>query len=164
MEVIFILSVFYKPAPQSKISIYSSRRYGEPRLPKPPELKGIKQAFSVDWIPKKCRCPCYIKEKDLWIKHRDFGSICLYGKDQEEFAEKHNIKFRNRFVYNDNFGCIVLRGEAWLLIKDLIIDIENEVFLPKIFRSLAEQLTGEIGVCHWERFFDKVIRECAYAI
>lgn len=83
----------------------------------------------------------------------------MYGKENEEFIKKHNIKFRNRFVYNDNFGSVVLRGEAWLLIKNLIADIENEVFLPTIFQSLAEQLTGEMGFCHWERFFDKVIKE-----
>ena len=50
-----------------KFEVYSYRFYGEPKLSKPKELKGIKQAFSVDYIPKKCKCQCFIKDNDLWV-------------------------------------------------------------------------------------------------
>lgn len=150
-------SVFYKPKSQCKIKIYSQRRYGEPKLKKPKELHGIKQAFGVDWYPKKCKCSCFIKGKDIWVKHRDFNSIDVYWL-------KKNLKCRRGFVFNDNFGCLVLRGEAWLIIENLITDIENKVFPPKICASLAEQITGDIGAFHWERFFERIIRECINAI
>ncbi len=103
------------------VSMYSSRRYGEPRLKKPKELRGIKRAFSVDWFPKKCRCQCFVKDKDVWIKHRDFGSVALYGKERERFIKEHGVKLPQNFIFDDNWGAVVLRGEAWLLIKNLIV-------------------------------------------
>lgn len=139
----------YKQKPKTQITIYSKRRYGEPRLIKPKEINNIKQAFSIDWILKKCRCPCFIYNNDLYIKHRDFGSIDVYNSGH---------KFKSKFIYNDNFGCVVLRGEAWILLKDFILDIKNNVFEPTLFACLSEQITGEIGNCEWERFFERVIQ------
>ena len=142
-------SQFEKPQPQSVITIYSMRRYGEPRLKKPKELTGIKQSFSVDWIDKKCKCPCYMLGDDIYIKHRDFNSIELY---------RTGHKFRKKFIYKDEFGCVVLRGEAWLMIKNIRQDIKNKVFLPRICVMLAEQVVGELGSMQWERFFEEIGR------
>lgn len=33
-----------------QFKVYSLRKYGQPKLPKPIELKGIKQLLSVDYI------------------------------------------------------------------------------------------------------------------
>lgn len=104
-------SIFDKPKITTKLIIYSQRKYGEPKLQKPKELKNIKQSFSVDWIPKKCKCKCFITGKDLYILHRDFGSTEIYNS---------NYEFRKKFIYNDTFGCVVLRGEAWLKLKNFI--------------------------------------------
>jgi hypothetical protein len=145
-----IQSIFYKPQPQFQIIIHSQRQYGQPKLIKPKELKSIKQSFSVDWIPKKCKCSCFIHNNDLYIQHRDFNSIEVYNSDHE---------FKKKFIYNDNFGCVVLRGEAWILVKDFLLDIKNDIFEVTLFQHLAEQVTGEIGCCEWERFFEKIIRE-----
>ena len=145
-----IIRLFEKRVPKSKIIIHSQRQYGDKKLSKPKELKGIKQSFSVDWIPKKCRCACFVKDDDIYIKHRDYKSIDVYGVDYET---------KRKFCYRDNFGCVVLRGEAWIVIKDIALDIQNDVFIIDIFQSLAEQITGEIGSCMWERFFEKVIKE-----
>lgn len=134
---------------KSKIIIYSERKYGEPKLPKPKELKNIKQSFSVDWIVNKCRCQCFVYGKDLWIKHRDFNSTEIYGVEN---------KNKGKFIYKDNFGCVVLRGEAWLLIKDFVLDMENKIFETYLFYNLAEQATCKIGVGIWERFFESVIK------
>ena len=54
--------------------MHSFRKYGQPKLDKPKELKGIKQALSVDYIPKKCKCQVFILDKDIWIKHGDYFS------------------------------------------------------------------------------------------
>jgi len=54
---------------------------------------------------------------------------------------------------------VVLRGEAWILVKDLILDIKNDVFEVTLFQHLAFKMTNEIGSCHWERFFERIIKE-----
>ena len=140
--------MLFEKQPQCVIKVLSARKHGEPKLKKPKELDGIEQAFSVDWIPEKCKCPCYIVGNDIYIKHRDFNSIELYGTDYE---------FRRKFIYKDEYGCIVLRGEAWLVIKNIYQDIKNNILLPKISFVLAEQITDVAGHMEWERFFEKVI-------
>lgn len=142
-----------KPIPQCRIIFHSKRKYGEPLLSKPKQLKGIKQSFSVEWIAKKCTCPCYICGNDLYVKHRDFESLEIHN---------HSHEFRRRFVYNDSFGAVVLRGEAWIVLKDFVLDIENNVFIIHIFQNLAEQIVGDNSaavLCEWERFFERVIKE-----
>ena len=54
--------------------IYSHRYYGEPKLTRPKELKGIKQIGSVDFIPKKCKVQIFIKDNDAYLKHTDYFS------------------------------------------------------------------------------------------
>ena len=148
-----LIHILTKPKPVSSIVIILHVNT-QPKLKKPKELKGIKQAFSVDWIDRKCRCSCYVLDNDIYIKHRDFGSIPLYGLTAEE-----KKMGKGRFIFNDNWGCVVLRGEAWIILKDVIADINNEVFVVKIFQKLAEQITGEFGCCEWERFFERIIWE-----
>lgn len=145
-----MIVIYYNEPIKSKIIIHSKRVWGQPKLLKPKELKGIKQSFSVDWIPKKCVCKCFILNNDFYIQHRDFGSINIHN---------HNHEFRRKFIYNDTFGCVVLRGEAWIKIENFIIDIRNNIFPPKLFENLAEQISGEIGDCEWERFFEKIITQ-----
>lgn len=41
------------------------RFYGEPKLKKVKELNSIKQEFSVDYIPKKCKCQVFIEGNNL---------------------------------------------------------------------------------------------------
>ena len=125
--------------------------YGDAKLAKPKLIKNIKQSSSVDWIPKKCKCKVFVHpEIDIiYIFHRDFNSVDLIGANHE---------FRRKFIYNDSFGCVVLRGEAWIKIEGLKSDILNKVFPVKVWESLAEDITGEYGNCEWERFFEKVYK------
>jgi hypothetical protein len=69
-----------------------------------------------------------------------------------------DYEFKRRFCYKDEFGCVVLRGEAWLVLENFIPDVET-IFEPFLFYNLAEQITGELGNCEWERFFERVIKE-----
>ena len=43
--------------------------------------------------------------------------------------------------------------------KDLLLDIKNDIFEVTLFQHLAYKMTNEIGNCQWERFFEKVIKE-----
>ena len=103
------------------IKIIAERRYGQPKLPKLKELKGIKQAFSYKYNAH-CSCPVYVVGDDIYIKHRDWCSKVLYnGKEVEEYRKKHP-----KFVYNDCFAAIILRGEAWIKLCS-VLSTENIV-------------------------------------
>lgn len=55
-------------------SVIQFRRFGEPKLTKPKELKGIKQLCSVDYIPKKNKSSLFLKDNDVYVKHTDYFS------------------------------------------------------------------------------------------
>lgn len=97
------------------IEIIKSRTYGQPKLPLLKELKGIRPVFSYP-LNRKCKCNVYVKGDDIYIKHRDWMSTTLYdGKQVEEFQRAHG-----KFVYNDCYGTVVLRGEAWFKLDNAL--------------------------------------------
>lgn len=158
-----------------KFKIHSFRKLGEPKLKKPKELQGIKQIFSLEYIPKKCRCQIFVKNNDVWVKHRDYFS-CEGEPEPHEigmplnyFAEKYMGKNRPRkFIYEDAWGSVVLRNEAWITIKDLLTDIKSNTFQLDIIREIRrqqEQYHGfeEYSLCStdMERFWEKLVNELA---
>jgi hypothetical protein len=167
-----ILKCFYqRDAPKCKLELHSFRFYGEPKLSKPKELKGIKSLTSIDFIRKKCRCSIFVKDNDIWIHHRDLFSQCMID-DIEDIGtplihrlNKYNIKHKktSTFIYDDNWGSIVLRNEGWLLVKGLIndlknshrINVKNKILcdMEDIFKlDRYELCTGD-----YENFFDNLI-------
>ena len=157
-----------------KFEIYSSRFYGEPKLSKPKELKGVKQAFSVDYDPKKCRCQCFIKDNDLWVKHRDYFSESLHVKGDEGTplsyrSKKYLGKQKGRdkgFGYPDTWGDIVLRNESWIRINNLIPEIESGKFILDIINDIREQQEmyhrfkkNDLVSTDMERFWECVVKE-----
>lgn len=156
-----------------EIPIY--RFYGEPKMSKPKELKGTKQSFSTEWIHKKCTCPCFVKDNDLWIYHKDFFSQLHKPNDPTDFDKplSYLIKkyFRqdkthlDKFIYSDCWGSIVLRNEAWIVFRNFKQEIERDrhtiisamkdVFLESDAmqkRSYVRQLTRD-----WDLFFERLI-------
>lgn len=157
--------------------VVSYRFYGQPKLAKPAELKGIKQSFTVDWN-LKCKCQCFVKGNDLWIKHRDFFSASHKPKDEDigaplpYRAKKYfgmDKSYIDRFVYSDSWGDIVLRNEAWILFrnfgqvicrdrhqptKNMIKAFSNSDFCIKHSISQYDLSNGD-----WERFFERVCKE-----
>jgi hypothetical protein len=156
-----------------KFEVYSHRFYGESKLPKPKELKGVKQAFSVDYIPKQCRCQCFIKDNDLWIKHRDYFSEVQQPEPHElgmplnYFAEKYIGKNRpKKFVYDDAWGSVVLRNEAYVRINNLIPEIQSGRFELDIINDIREQQEKyhdfekyELVSTDMERFWEEIVKE-----
>lgn len=156
-----------------KLEIYSHRFYDEPKLSKPKELKGIKQAFSVDYILKKCRCQCFIKGNDLWIKHRDYFSEVQQPEPHElgmplnYFAEKYMGKNRpKKFVYDDAWGSVVLRNESWICLHNLIPEIQSGRFQLDIINDIREQQEKyhdfekyELVSTDMERFWENIVKE-----
>lgn len=152
--------------------ISSFRSYGQPKLNKPSEIKGIKQSFFVDFISNKCKCQCYIKDNDLWIKHRDFFSqkhrpnLKDIGTPITFRLQKYfgmNKKYLDKFVYPDSWGSIVLRNEAWIVFRNIKQVIERSNSIP-LSATMDTFLKSEFLVKHgitelsidWEIFFEKL--------
>lgn len=156
----------------SNMELYSFRCYGEPKLPKPKELKGIKQSFAVDFIEDKCRCQCFVKDNDLYIKHRDYFSKPLeveqedFDKPLDYLCKKYLDKYKSgKFVYSDCFGEIILRNEAWIKVNNIIpkVDIMNSFsmgeYLFRMFKSMTGLRERDFLDTTWERFWENVSKE-----
>ena len=155
----------------SKFTLYSFRGYGQPKLTKPIKLKGIKQFFSIEYIVNKCRCPVYITENDVWVKHRDYFSNTYIpnmdelGKPLSYFAEKFKSNKKvKKFIYSDTWGAMVLRNEAWICLEGIMVDINSNTFLLNIRDSIVEQQElmhgfGRYELCcsDMERFWEKLV-------
>lgn len=137
-----------------KFDIPYIRYYSEPKLQKPKELKGVKEVFSIDYIPRKCKCKVYIVRDDLWIYHRDFFSQEIYD---------HNHEFRRKFIYNDSFGAIVLRNEAYIHITDFCKYIDERWRLrDKVIELFEEKMNierYELFSSNDERMIEEIINK-----
>lgn len=156
-----------------RFEVYSLRQYGQPKLTKPRELKGIKQVMSIDYIAKKCRCPIFIKDDDVWIQHNDYFSEPMkvptkdLGMPLEYMANKYLGKHRKaRFIYSDAWGSIVLRNNAWVQITNLYSQVQEGRFQLDILNDILrqqEQVHGfdeyELCCTDMERFWEKVVSE-----
>lgn len=159
-----------------KLILHSYRIWGEPRLEKPKELIGIRQAFSVDYIPKRCSCPVFIEGSNVWIKHRDYFSkiIANDGKPlvssyKEIFGK--DLKGRSKFIYADCWGAIVLRNEAWLKIENFAMDIGQIEFVQTILRQQEklhdfEEYSLSTGCMErmWEKLYKRLTKEAGNGI
>jgi len=83
-------------------------------------------------------------------------------------AKKYlNKQKNNKFIYPDSWGDVVLRSEAWILIKNLIHIIKQDEFELNILNDIIRQQEKvckfeEYDLCcsDMERFWEKVIKEC----
>ncbi len=162
-----------KPSPVVKFMVKSYRKYGQPKLKKPKEIRGIPQILSVPYNPK-CKCQVFVKENDVWVKHRDYFSPSLVakkhrGKSLNQLMEIYLGKGKKgKFVYGDSWGDIIARAEAWIELKGLMTDIRNKVFTPKVVSSILRQQEVVHGMRELEleytysgnymvRFWEKVV-------
>ena len=138
------------------------------------ELSKIKQSFSVDFIPKKCACACFINDNDLWIKHRDYFSSSYRKPEDVGMPLSYKLKKysiaqkKEKFIYSDNWGSIVLRNESWLCFKNIMPIILRNKNAHKVMLDLMIQNDENMSknndyyemLMEWERFFEKVTDEC----
>lgn len=155
----------------------SYRQYGQPKLSKPKELKGIKQSFSGEYIPKKCNCPCFCVGDDLYIQHKDFFSRSFKPPDEDfdkpvaYLAKKYfDHKKSEKFIYPDGWGSIILRDEAWIVFKNIkpVAERNNSNQLARIMVDMMinsdiiakRNLSGYSEfILHWERFFEDIAKK-----
>ena len=176
-----VYELFFTPPLTCEVASY--RLYGQPKLSKPAELKGVKQSFTVDWIANRCKCQCFIKDNDLWIKHRDFFSA-THRPNKEDIgtplvyrAKKYfgkDLSYMNNFCYADCWGDIILRNEAWIVfrnfgqvicrdrhqpIQNMIKAFSNSDFCIK--HSISQY---DLSNSDWERFFESVCKQYSLSI
>lgn len=146
------------------------RYYGEPKLKKPKELSGIKQEYSVDYIPKKCKCGVFIEGKNLWIRHKDYfsGSIKYEPVDAGAplgvLAKKYLDKDKkNKFIYGDAWGEIVARNEAWICLEGFMLDVKSKHPLDVLSDILRQHEKAcnfneyELECTDMSRMYEKII-------
>lgn len=152
--------------------LISFRNYDEPKLPKPKELKGIKQDYTIEFA-EKSKCGIFILDKDVYIKHNDYFSPSLkggYDFDTMPLSSKLNklgiSKKGKKFIYADDWGDIVLKQEAWIMLKGIITDIEKNIHPVCIRHEILRQQEKvhsmeryDLEVGEWERFYSAIIRK-----
>lgn len=166
-----VYDLFFTPPLACEVASY--RLYGQPKLAKPTELKGVKQSFSVDWN-KKCKCQCFVKDNDLWIKHRDFFSSSHQPAPEDMGtplvyrAKKYfSLDYKgDHFCYPDSWGDIVLRNEAWIVFRNLRQAIKRDRHIPvksMIQAFLNSDVLKQNRIYeledNWETFFENVCKE-----
>jgi hypothetical protein len=157
------------------LSVLQKRKYGEPKLTKPKELKGLKGA-SIDFIPKKCKFQYYTAEDDLYILCRDFFSPTFYPPVEDRglslsvlYKKYFGVdKHCKNFVYPDTWGSIVLRNEAWLKMENYkIIDKQskNQFERRKEFKNVFVNGLLKAGYVvreddtYWQHFIERLSDE-----
>lgn len=166
-----VLDIIIAPNPQ--YIIYSHRYYGEPKLSKPKELKGIKSIGTAAYN-KKCNPQIFIKDNDVYIRHTDYFSKSWEPPKGERidmplsyYMNKYfNMSMNDKFIYPDCWGDIVLRNEAWILLKDILALIKTEkenVFSQKILQMQKHDKYSHIqnyNYMEWVRFWEEVHKVC----
>lgn len=121
----------------NRISIIFERKWGTSKLQKPESIKG-KPDFNILYTATeqgKCKCPVYIIDDNIYILHRDWHSCAMKAQDFNEIYGT-NIKTTKKFVYADGFKIVILRNEAWIEVKDIMIGkishLLNEVMIEML--------------------------------
>ena len=156
--------------------IISFRKYGQPKLNKPKELNKIKQLGSVDYIPKHCSCQVFVKDNDVYIKHRDYFSEQFVPSDSNDLGKPLNYTLakyfpdskqkREKFVYSDNWSGVILRNEAWIKLNNLVHIIKRQDYFEPDVRykiiDLQEQYhhmnNGELINSDMERMWERLLK------
>ena len=115
----------------------------------------------------------FIKDNDAYLKHTDYFSSSWKPPKGERidmplsyYMKKYFSKDKkDKFVYPDCWGDIVLRNEAWILLKDIIplIKTENEVIATQKILKLQQQERkyshiNSSNECEWKNFWERVTK------
>lgn len=156
--------------PDMRIEPVSVRRYGEPKLVKPKELKGIPQTFGIPYIyggygNVKATNSVFIKGDDIYIKVRDYMSRTFRPPAGFAGAPLNVILanffpdkvIKQKFIYSDCYGSVVLRGEAWLCFRHIMPLILKESILisQSTLVALSQKIPGLYA--EWKFFCEDLI-------
>lgn len=131
---------------------------------KPKELKGIKQIGTVGFL-NRAACQFFVVENDLFVKHTDYISPS-YRRDEdigtplEYRARKYGMgEKKNKFVYADCWGDIVIRQVVWLRIVNImpLVKRMNHVQVGMEICRLMCEYHGfnQLNDPEWQRFWER---------
>lgn len=141
-----------------KIRVIDDRIYGDPKL------RSLKQmhidAEKIGSITfGKCKCPVYRNRHRIYIKHRDWFSESISIDEALEYGIID--KKKKKFIYNDNFGSVVLRAEAWLEVDP------EKGFKPELVEKMVQEIESicklrhyELHNADWVIFFEQLVDLC----
>jgi len=89
------------------------------------------------------------------------------GRPLEYLANKYcDTTKKNKFIYPDAWGSLILRNEAWILLQNLVLDIRAGVFELDIVNNICRQQEMACGFDEYElactpmeRFWEKVVHQ-----
>ena len=131
---------------------------------KPKELKGMKPIGTVSFL-NRAACQFFVVGDDLFVKHTDYFSPS-YRRDEdigtplEYRARKYGIsEKKNKFVYADCWGDIVIRQVAWLKITNIMSLVKrmNHVQVSMEICRLMCKYHGlhQLNDPEWQRFWER---------
>ena len=140
----------------TELEIISKRKWGEPKIKKPQCLRNRKYDRKIQWN-KKRNIDLYFIDNDVILYHPDWYSQSYEPFVKSDFMDTNYyindwntymvprgadpIDTRgNKFIYSDNWGGIIMRGEAWIRLKNIVTDCKNGVWMGTINLTLYEQL------------------------
>ena len=140
------------------MEIICERVYGEPKLKKPKFLKNDNLVGSVRFN-EHCKNKLWKVEDTYYMLCRDWFSKSI---SLEEAKKVFNRATRNKFVYNDSWGEVVLRNEA------LISFTREDWQLPtcnapdnlciKLENTLRNKYNREFKLSdYWNRMFEETL-------
>lgn len=146
------------------MKIECQRYWGQPKLVKPKVCnnKNLLGCVKFSWTGGKgAKCKVWVYDNTVYVLHRDwFSSSMSYDEAlKKEIINQKQIK--QKFAYNDNFGCVVLRSEAVISfdLHDLTkFILDNRFSLVQEFAAMLEvNWTSLEGLHRWEDFFEDLL-------
>lgn len=146
--------------------IHSLRGYGEPKLVKPKELKGITQSHSLPY--NKTKVSVFLPgDGKIWLRFRDFFSPSMETPKHLEgsplpvlIKELMEVKRHTKnFIYSDSWGDIVLRQEAWLIVKGYFKDYRDVYRRLRDFEKVIGVEEFELGDTGFSRLMENFIKK-----
>jgi hypothetical protein len=109
--------------------------------------------------PKGYKCKVWMEGNTVYVLHRDwFSNSVPFG----EAHEKGLIpKPKSKFIYNDTFGCVILRNEAVISFGmpniDDVYGCQQEL-TKRFAEMLGKKQENLYEICRWEDFFESIVK------
>lgn len=140
------------------IEVVSERLPGSKnKLQKPAQLKGVQPFCSYKWGGCTA-CQAFEKDGDLWIKHNDWCSKFI----PKEEAIKMGAKVKHAYTYDDAFGGLVIKGQAWIVLRG-VFKISPARAINMVYQACMDDLYSSRRrfCCDDERMFVDLITRYA---
>ena len=141
------------------VSVVCERKYGQSKLTKPSACNNANLIGSVDFSfgEKPVKCKVWKNNNVVYVLHRDWFSDCISFDEAERRGMIDKKQRGSKFIYDDNFGCVVLRNEAMLSFG---IPNSKSNLVRRFSSLLGVEWYGLHNLCRWEDFFADILELC----